>query len=215
MMMKAEAWGYREEGSNPCRRVKPHRGKKIERYLSAPELARLGAVFDIEGKSTRATRQMSVAVLRLLLLTGCRSSEIRTLKWADVRGAKIRLGKAKEGPRTVWLGDEGRAVIEALPRAARGVWLFPGRDAPISRGVVISAWNAIRARADLADVRIHDLRHSFASHAAQRSETLPMIGKLLGHASLTSTARYAHLDDAGVMAENERIGEKLLELLEG
>ena len=75
-------------------------------------------------------------------------------------------------------------------------------------------WSDIRAKADLAGVRIHDLRHTFASHAAQAHETLPMIGKLLGHASLNSTARYAHLDDAGVMAENERIGLRLVELLD-
>ena len=214
MMVKAECWGYREEGSNPCRRVKRNRMKKLERYLSEPELVRLGAVLAAARASPDATRQTVAGVITLLLLTGCRRGEILKLRWADIRGQRIRLAEAKAGPRTVWLGAEARAVIDGLPRTAKSTWLFPGRKGPLSGCTLASVWSDIRSRADLVGVRIHDLRHTFASHAAQAHETLPMIGKLLGHASLNSTARYAHLDDAGVMAENERVGKRLVELLD-
>ena len=188
--------------------------KKLERYLSEPELVRLGAVLAAERASPDATRQAVAGVITLLLLTGCRRGEILKLRWGDIRGQRIRLAEAKAGPRTVWLGVEARTVIDGLPRGAKSTWLFPGRKGPLSGSVLASAWSEIRAKADLEGVRIHDLRHTFASHAAQAHETLPMIGKLLGHASLNSTARYAHLDDAGVIAENERIGLRLAKLLD-
>ena len=215
MMVKAENWGYREEGSNPCRAVKQNRRKKLERYLSEPELARLGAAL-LAGRDNPVPEQrIAVAVITLLLLTGCRKGEIVSLRWTDVRGLRIKLADAKAGPRTVWLSLEARRVIDALPRPAKGVWLFQGRNGQISDNVLDKVWREVKREADLTGLRLHDLRHTFASHAAQRSETLPMIGKLLGHASLTSTARYAHLDDASVRAANEQIGRRLIECLAG
>ncbi len=215
MMMKAESWGYREEGSNPCRGIRRNRGKKLERHLSLPELTRLGAALTAERASGNAVRQGAVAAITLLLLTGCRKSEIANLRWSDVHGLRIKLADAKAGPRTVWLSHEARAVIDALPRKPKCPWLFTSRTGAISDGALQNAWHDIKRRADLTNLRIHDLRHTFASHAASQSETLPMIGKLLGHASITSTARYAHLDDAGVRAANEQIGRRLVELLTG
>ena len=215
MMMKAEAWGHREPGSNPCRGVKRNRAKKLERHLSVPELARLGAALAAERDSADLMQVKSVAVITLLLLTGCRASEISNLRWSDVHGVRVKLADAKAGPRTVWLGEDARHIIDTLPRRPKCKWLFPGLAGPISKSRIDKAWTGIRVRAGLEGLRLHDLRHTFASHAAQNAETLPMIGKLLGHASLTSTARYAHLDDAGLRAQNEKIGARLVDLLNG
>jgi len=157
----------------------------------------------------------AIAVITLLLLTGCRRSEIRNLRWSDVHGLRVKLADAKAGPRTVWLGEDARHIIDALPRVPKSKWLFSGKAGPISKTRVDTAWTKVRESAELNGLRLHDLRHTFASHAAQNAETLPMIGKLLGHASLTSTARYAHLDDAGLRSHNEYIGERLLDLLAG
>ena len=157
----------------------------------------------------------AVAIITLLLLTGCRMGEIRNLRWSDVHGLRVKLADAKAGPRTVWLGEDARRIIDTLPRLPKCKWLFPGRAGPFSKTRVDTAWTEIRVRADLKGLRLHDLRHTFASHAAQNAETLPMIGKLLGHASLASTARYAHLDDAGLRAYNEQIGGRLVDLLAG
>ena len=213
MMMKAEAWGHREAGSNPCRCIKRNRAKALERHLSAPELARLGVALTVEREGADQMHRNSVAIITLLLLTGCRSGEIRNLRWSDVHGLRIKLADAKAGPRTVWLGEDARRIIDMLPRFPKCKWLFPGKSGPIGKSRVDAAWAGIRGSAGLTGLRLHDLRHTFASHAAQNAETLPMIGKLLGHASMTSTARYAHLDDAGLRAHNEQIGERLVNLL--
>lgn len=213
MMMKAEAWGHREAGSNPCRCIKRNRARKLERHLSAPELARLGAALATERDSADPMRRNAVAIITLLLLTGCRSSEIRNLRWSDVHGPRVKVADAKAGPRIVWLGEDARRIIDELPRLPRTRWLFPGKAGPISKSRVDTAWFEIRATADLKALRLHDLRHTFASHAAQNAETLPMISKLLGHANLNSTARYAHLDDADLINRNEQIGERLAHLL--
>jgi integrase len=153
------------------------------------------------------------AVITLLLLTGCRYREILTLEWQDVRGNRLKLRDSKTGPRTVWLGAAARAVIDSLPRHPKINALFwnyqyrrPIRD-------VQHLWRTILARADLGKLRIHDLRHTFASHAAMNQETLPMIGRLLGHANHQSTARYAHLDDGHLLDASQQIGDVVEKLL--
>ena len=128
------------------------------------------------------------------------------LTWGEVRDGRLLLHDSKTGPRTVWLGDEARGLLESLGRrgAAERVFRNPETDQPIRD--VSFFWLSVKAEAGLPGVRIHDLRHSFASHAAQQSETLPMIGKLLGHARLATTSRYAHLNDGHLLEAAERIG---------
>jgi integrase len=213
MMMKAEEWGYRIEGSNPCRSVRRNRARRIERYLSDPELARLGAALRAELAGDDLFRSAAASIIATLILTGCRRGEIVGLKWADVRGQRLQLPNAKAGPRTVWLSKEARGVIGRCQRAQKVPWVFTGSSRPLSRNYLERFWTDMRVAADLQGVRLHDLRHSFASHAVQGAETLVMIGKLLGHASIGSTARYAHLDDAGVQAANEGVGQRVAELL--
>ena len=203
MFGKAEAWGYLPEHSNPFRGIKRNKGRKIERFLSEDEMARLGQ----ELADARDEKPLEVAVISLLALTGCRRGEILNLTWAEVQGRKLKLTDSKTGPRIVWLGQEARTVLNRLTRGKKHERVFPFDVQPAS--AIDSFWRNLRAKAGLKDVRLHDLRHNYASLAARSSETLPMIGSLLGHRALGSTARYAHLDDAALLQACAVVGEAI------
>ena len=202
---KAELWGLRPEESNPCRDIRRNRARRFQRFLSDGELARVGAV--LAGNANRSP--IHVAAVRMLLLTGCRRSEIMGLRWSDVRGSRIQLRDDKAGARTVWLGEEACVVLRGLTRypGQPAVFYNHRRRKPIAD--LTSFWARMREEAGVPDVRLHDLRHSFASYAARSSETLPMIGKLLGHRKLGSTSRYAHLDDAHILQAAQDIGDAI------
>ena len=138
----------------------------------------------------------AAAIIRLLLLTGCRKSEIVTLKWHDYREGKLFLPDSKSGPRTVWLSSAAREVLDGLPRSA--VWVFPSRRAGscLASMTVSRVWYRVRAEADLHDVRLHDCRHTYASMALAQGETVLTIGRLLGHRDPATTLKYTHLSDA-------------------
>ena len=213
MLNKAEEWGYRLENTNPCRSVRPNRKRQCERFLTSEELARLGAELAKLRSSDDCTKQCAGAAITLLLLTGCRKSEILTLEWSDIKGNRLHLRDSKTGPRTVWLGSAAREVIAELPRFERIPYPFWNYSYRKPLRCVNGFWRRLRDEAELPGVRIHDLRHTFASHAAMNKETLPMIGRLLGHANVQTTARYAHLDDEHLILEVCRIGDRLEELL--
>jgi integrase len=130
-----------------------------------------------------------------------------------VKGGRLLLHDSKTGPRTVWLGDEARMLLASLERRGGSDPVFWNKLTRRPVGSIDVFWKGVKAEANLPGVRIHDLRHSFASHAAARSETLPMIGKLLGHARLQTTSRYAHLDDGPVLDAAERIGELIADAM--
>ena len=155
---------------------------------------------------------MRVTAIHLLMLTGCRKSEILTLRWTDVdpEAGELRLADAKSGPRTVQLPPAAVGLLETLPRRNDSPWVFPGRDRDGRLGGGLDrAWRLVRASADLEDVRLHDLRHSFASRALALGETLPVIGKLLGHHDIETTARYAHLASYSIHDAAERIADSI------
>ena len=201
MFSLAEIWGLRPDGSNPCRHVKRYKESKRERFLSAEETERLGEVL-AEAESEMPS---AVAAFRLLLLTGCRLSEIQFLCWEYVRDDCIELPDAKTGGRVVPLGPEARAVLAALPREEDNPWVIRGRLPGTHLTDLQRPWRRIRARAGLEDVRIHDLRHSYASRALALGESLTMIGKLLGHTQVQTTARYAHLARDSIQSAAARI----------
>jgi integrase len=215
MLAKAESWGYRLENTNPCRAVRLNKRRQCERFLSLPELTRLGEVLANERASSDKVIPIAATAITLLLLTGCRHSEILNLQWSDVNGNRIKLRDSKTGARTVWLGDEARALIQTLPRVRNNPWLFWNTRFWRQLRNVSHYWYAIRDEAGLKNVRIHDLRHTFASHAAMNKETLPMIGRLLGHANHQSTARYAHLDDDHVLDAAQQIGDAIERMMDG
>ena len=202
IMREAERMGLRPEGSNPCRGIKRYRRKGRERFLSDDEIRSLSAVL-----SERAQRQPSqVAIVRLLLLTGCRKSEILTLRWPDYREGRLFLRDSKTGPRTVWLSRPARAILDGLPRADR--WVFP---APLAGGPrnpvwLYRWWRDVRAEAGIEDVRLHDLRHTHASIALRQGVTVLAIGRLLGHADPHTTLKYTHPADAMIDDDAETVG---------
>ena len=194
IMRQAEIYGYRPEGSNPCAGIRRYRRKGRERFLSKPELRRLAQVLD--GHEARHPRK--AAFVRLLLLTGCRKGEIRILQWSDYRDGRLFLRDSKTGPRTVWLSSPARAIMDGLPR--RGQWVFPSpqRQGPVSPIVFDSFWRRVREEAGIGDVRLHDLRHTYASIAIMGGETVTTVARLLGHNDAQTTLKYAHLSDRSV-----------------
>ena len=209
----AELWGLRPEGTNPCRYVKRFREKRRERFLSDEEYRRLGAVLR-EAESTRAVAASAVAAIRLLMLTGCRLSEIMTLRWENVvlESAELRLPDSKTGAKVVHLGAAAVAVLRGIARVEGNPWVIAGRRPGSRIASLHYPWALIRKRAGLEDVRLHDLRHSFASGGLLVGEGLPMIGKLLGHSQVQTTARYAHLADDPVKAAADRIAGRIAEV---
>lgn len=210
MFRSGQRWGLVEEGVNPCRFVPKYRIRKRERYLTNPEIRRLARALDeaaLRGGATAA----SVAAIRLLMLTGCRRNEILTLRWDDVdlQAGVIRLRDTKTGAREAPLSPSAAGVLDALPRKPGDEWVIPGRVPGTHMRKLDNAWRTIRARAGLHDVRLHDLRHSFASRALALGESLPMIGRLLGHRQIKTTARYAHLDRASVHDAADRVAQSI------
>ena len=205
MFSLAEAWGMAPEGANPCHGVRKYRERRRERFLSPGEYRRLGAMLaEAEGRAS----PHALAALRLLMLTGCRLSEILTLRWDDIDRAagEFRLRDGKTGARMVPLTPTAEAVLDGIPRPPGNPWVIAGR-APGTRLASLTAeWYRIRARAGLGDVRIHDLRHSYATRALASGESLSMIGRLLGHADIASTLRYAHLAQGAERDSAARVG---------
>ncbi len=206
MYRLAEGWGLVPEGCNPCRSVVKYPARKRERFLTDGEFTRLGQVLD-EAEARGEASASAVAAIRLLMLTGCRKNEILCLRWEGVAldQNELRLPDAKTGARVVPLSPSAVELLSGLPREPGNPWVIPGRKPGAHMSNVDQAWKAVRGRAGLEDVRIHDLRHSYASRALALGESLPMIGKLLGHSQVETTARYAHLARDSVQEAAERI----------
>ncbi len=206
----AELWGVAPEGGNPCRFVRKYQEKSCERFLSEEEFRRLGRTLDAVEAEGRV-HPSAVAAFRLLMLTGCRRNEILTLRWEDVDldAGELRLRDAKTGARLVALSPPARWVLANLPRLPGNPWVISGARPGTHLSNLNNGWLVVRKRADLKDVRIHDLRHSFASRALALGESLPMIGKMLGHRKVQTTARYAHLARDSVKASAARVAESL------
>ncbi len=194
MMTLAESWELIPPGSNPCRMVRRYRIPERERLLRRSELRRLGRALR-EAEADGSEWPGAIAAIRLLVLTGCRRSEILSLRWDDVdRTARVlRLRDSKTGPRMVPLTKPVEAVLDAIPRKAGSKYVIVGKRFGTSVSTIFDYWERIRERAGLSDVRLHDLRHNYASRALALGEGLHTIGRLLGHRHMVSTARYAHL----------------------
>jgi len=210
MFNLAEEWGYRPEGTNPRKGVRKYPEKKRERYLSEAELRRIGEVLD-EMTAERIEMPSAIAALRLLMLTGCRLNEILTLRWKHVhlRTTELRLEDSKTGAKVVVLGEAAVEVLRSLPRDPDNSWALPGKVTGGRLTDLQPFWQRVRARAGLNNVRINDLRHTFASIAAGQGKSLPMIGKMLGHTQVQTTARYAHLAAGTVRAAANDVSQTI------
>ena len=149
--------------------------------------------------------------MRLLLLTGCRKNEILTLRWDDVDRTvgELRLRESKTGVRQVPLTPAVQAVLDGIVRIEGNPWVITGKKTGTHLSNVDEAWRRVRIRAGLEGVRIHDWRHSYASRALALGEGLSMIGKLLGHRKVRTTARYAHLARDTERASAAKVGSSI------
>ncbi len=183
----------------------------VKRFLSDEERRRLSAVLTAH----EARRPQQVALVRLLLLTGCRKSEILTLQWTDYREGHLFLPDSKTGPRTVPLGSGARAILDRQPRRGSD-FVFPSPlDAFRPRGRDLSLWYRVRREAGIEDVRLHDLRHTMASHAVMNGVPVPVVSRLLGHSNVRMTLRYAYLADRDIEAAAERVGDAMAKAMSG
>jgi integrase len=212
MFNLAEVWGLRPDGSNPCRHVPKYREKKRERFLSQVELQRLGQVLT-EVQAEGSETPFIVAAFRLLILTGCRLGEIQTLKWEYITPRHMELPDTKTGARRIPLPQAARDVLDALPHYAGNPYVIAGKLEGRFATDFQHPWRRIRDRAGLPDVRIHDLRHTYASMAVSSGMPIQMVGRLLGHSQLQTTMRYAHLADDPVLEAAQQNADQLSALI--
>ena len=190
--------------------MRRYRTRSRERFLKPEEYARLGRVlFEAEAEGTLAAS--GVAAIRLLLLTGCRTNEILTLRWDDVdrTAGELRLRDSKTGARQAPLTPAVEGVLARLPRIEGNPWVIPGQKPGAHLKGLGHLWRRLQARAGLEDMRVHDCRHSFASQALALGEGLPVIGRLLGHQKATTTARYAHLARDTERVSAAKVGDSI------
>jgi integrase len=214
MMTYAEDKRKRPPNSNPARKIKMFREGHRERFLSEAEIAAAAdAIATVEREKKIGPH--AAAGLRLALFTGARSGEITALQWKHVywdrKIARLPDSKTNE-PRTIHLSDAAIEVLRTLPRVGKYVIAGAKKDEPFKN--LTRSWILTRAFAGLDDVRLHDLRHSYASLAAGRGVSLQMIGKLLGHRVPATTQRYAHLTRDAAAAVNDELGAAMVAAIE-
>lgn len=207
LMQYAEALRMRRMGSNPCRGMPRFKRPKMERYLTPAEYRRLGAAL----REAESEHPIPVAIVRLLMFTGARLGEIRFLRWGWVK-PRLVLPDSKTGPKVIWLNSQALEVLAGFERGEDGELVFVN-----SRGKhpvnIEPWWYNLRRRCAMPDLRVHDLRHSFASTAIMDNVPLATIGKLLGHVLPETTAKYAHLSDDVIGDAAERISGSLAQAI--
>ena len=192
--------------TNTARSVERNRRQALARFLSRDEIARLHQVLDGQ---TLDSRQEQADIIRLLLFTGCRRSEILRLRWSEVDRDRLVLADGKTGPRIVPLNTQARHILERRPRGG-SPFVFPSpRNPTRPRSRNLAFWYRARRETGIEDVRLHDLRHTHASHAVMNGVTVPVVARLLGHSDVRSTLRYAHLGDRGIEQAAERVGQAI------
>lgn len=190
---------------NPVRGVKRYADKKGETFLSADELRRIGLA--LSKAEADGANPSAIAIIRLLAFTGARKSEIAGLRWleADLGRGYLRLGDSKTGAKVIPIGAPAVEVLSGVTVIEGSPFVFPASSGEGRFQGVERVWRKVRADAGLPNLRLHDLRHSFASVGLARGDALPVIGAILGHADIKTTSRYAHLADDPVKNAAEAI----------
>ena len=197
--------------ANPTAGIRPNRRPELTRFLSREEVASLHKALD--GQARQGNRE-EAEVIRLLLLTGCRKGEIVRLCWSEVQGDRLMLADSKTGPRKVPLNSQARRILERQPRG-ESPFVFPSpRDPSRPRHPDLGLWYRVRKEAGIEDVRLHDLRHTVASHAVMHGVPVPVVSRLLGHSNVRMTLRYAHLGDRDIERAAERVGRAIARRME-
>ena len=205
-----EERNLRTDGSNPCRHVKKYTIKPRERFLTQKEDIRLSNVLDAAHKN--GTESLFViAAIQLLRLTGARKMEILTLQWewVDLENRVINLPDSKTGKKTIYLNSKAVEILRSLPKLDGNPFVIAGLKHGSHVVNIQKAWTRIRNKAGLDDVRIHDLRHTFASFAVESGMSLHTVGSLLGHKQASTTFRYAHLADSRLKEAIETLGGRI------
>ena len=201
--------------ANPARNIRRNRGAKLTRFLSRDEIRRLHRALDYHAERSASARQQA-DIIRLLLLTGCRKNEIVRLRRQEVDGDRLNLSDSKTGPRRVALNARARKIIECQMEHGDGPWVFPCVNTPTRpQDDGLPLWYTVRREVNIEDVRLHDLRHTVASHAVMQGVPLPIVARLLGHRHPSMTLRYAHIGDCEIEAAAERIGQTIARLMSG
>jgi integrase len=240
---KVFSWGATRglipEGHNPTKGLQKYREQGRERFLTSEELGRLGAAlaegetvglaYDVDETKPKANHAakaenrrikldpFAAAAIRLLILTGARLREILDSKWeqVDLERGIIFLPDSKTGRKPIYLSAAAQAVLAGLPRIEGNPYIIAGAKEGAPRADLKKPWAAVCKASGLEGVRLHDLRHSFASFGAGASLGLPIIGKLLGHSQAATTHRYAHLDADPMRRAVERIGATISAAMDG
>jgi integrase len=210
---KAITWGLHLPEGNPCLGIAKNRQQLFTRVLRDDELTRIGATLD----ALQRTHPVPVCAIRLLMLTGCRHGEILNLCWEQVTGSRLQLIKSKTGPRAVHLGAAATAALRLVPKHPTSPWLFPqAKDPTKPIAQVNEFWQkTVLKRARVKPLRIHDLRHNYASQAAILQENTITIAQLLGHSGTDNTHRYMHLADKPIREAANLVCGILARALEG
>jgi integrase len=211
IMQQAELYGFRPEGSNPCTKIKRYRLQSRECFLMPSEIRTLGRVLSEQEKECKKKRD-EVTLIRLLILTGCRKGELLNLQWSSYRDGHLHLPDSKTGPKMIYLSTPARQILDDRYKRRRkkrpSKWVFPGRT--LSKPLVGTfLWYKVRKLAGMDKVRLHDLRHSYASTAIHHGVDLRTLGMLLGHQDTDTTLQYVHLCDDAVFASVQIIGDAL------
>lgn len=205
-----EKFGYRDDGKNPCRHLDKFKETPRQRFLTQKEQVRLGRVLE-QVRLEKVISEYAVFAIRLLSLTGARLSEILTLKWEyiNLEQGTLELPDSKTGAKSIYLNEPAKDILSEIVRQADNPYVICGSK---QGGHIVNlqkSWRRVRERAKLEDVRLHDLRHTFASIAVSSGMSLPVIGALLGHSQPRTTARYAHLAADPLKEAAELIGRKI------
>jgi len=226
----AEVWGYRADHSNPCFRIQKFQEHRRERFLSTTEFEALGRVLlqaeegpiQIIGKDRPVLiNPRAILAIRLLLFTGARVSEILALRWEWINwnAGRAELPDSKTGAKHLVLPPPALDLLAGLDQPEDGCGYVvkgsSGLDPSVPLVNLKDPWRLLRSAAELDDVRLHDLRHTFASVAVADGLSLPLIGSLLGHASVATTARYAHLADDPRQSAARQIGQRIQAAIAG
>ena len=194
ILEQAMLYGYCDEGANSCHGIRRYKRKPIERFLNNAEYIRLNSALNAHAERFAD----AVAIIRLILLTGARKSEIMTLEWSWIKNGRANLPDSKTGAKTLYLCAKAEEILSKCKRKPKGKhrrFIFSGKSNKKPIPCINASWKIIRKAADLEDVRLHDLRHSYASFALKNGYDLRIIGRLLGHNDLGTTFKYIHTDD--------------------
>ncbi|KMS58820.1 site-specific integrase [Sphingobium cupriresistens] len=211
LMLYAEDHGLRDPGCNPCRGLRKKQRSKRGQLLPTATVRRLWTALD----RLHDAMPNACDAVRLLLLTGARRSEILSLEWDRIIGPRAVLQDSKTGPRTIWLNAPARMILDTRREMITGRYVFPAARMDGPMRVLDHAWSMIRKKAQLGTLRVHDLRHHFASVGVSNGIDLRLVGQLLGHQDIDSTLGYAHLPTAALTKSATRISGRLDRSLRG